>query len=235
MYNMKKSVDIGIAVHNEEKNIGNLLNTLANQKIDYNIKNVFIVCSGCTDRSVSIVKDSQKKYTKIRLLLESERKGKYSAINKILRVSKADFLILINADTAPKNNSIKFLLEVLENRSDAVSGKPVCDVPRNSLAGYIQNFVWEYHDELSKNFPTITGEICGIRNKVINRIPEKVINDDEYLAAVISKKCHIEYVPRAETKIVENMTLGQFIKKRRRFAQGHFQINKMRKTNSPSI
>src|SRR3989344_4430067 len=100
---MRKTVSIGIPVYNEEKNIGKLLGLLTRTKFQFDLKEILVICSGCTDKSVDIVKNYAQRNHKIRLLIETKRNGKYTAVNKILKHSKGDFIIFVNGDTLPRD------------------------------------------------------------------------------------------------------------------------------------
>ena len=225
---MQEKFDIGITIYNEEKNLGNLLTFLRKEKFNILLNSILIVCSGCTDSSEDIVRNFMKDNHRVKLIVERERMGKYSAINKILKASRADYLILLNGDTLPRRNSINILLEsLMKGKIGAVSGKPVFKIRDNSTLGYIQDFIWRYHDEMARNVPTISGELCGLRKDAVRKIPDKIINDDEFIAAYVSKYHPIKYAPNAITEVIENMTIGQYVVKRIRFAQGHLQIENM--------
>jgi len=220
---------IGIPVHNEEKNLNMLLNYLAASKFNFKAKEIIVVCSGCTDNSLGIAKKCQKRNRLIKIFHERERKGKFSAINKILSAATSNYVILINSDTLPEINSLNVLVEPFaDEKVAAVTGRPICIQKNNTLAGYFHNFMWNYHHEMSRAFPNVTGEICALRKNTIKKLPNKIINDDEYIASSLFKNSVIKYVPKATSKVIENLDINNYLKKRRRFAAGHIQISKMR-------
>jgi biofilm PGA synthesis N-glycosyltransferase PgaC len=94
-------ISIGICAYNEGKNIGKLLNNILEEQ---NLKEPFeilVVASGCTDNTIDIVQNYHKKYPEIHLFVEKERKGKASAINRILSDAKGKVTIFVSADTLP--------------------------------------------------------------------------------------------------------------------------------------
>ncbi|MFX0135606.1 MAG: glycosyltransferase, partial [Candidatus Hodarchaeota archaeon] len=76
--------EIGICVYNEEKNIYKLLNFLNKEQFSHELRNIFVVCSGCTDNSEEIVKSFFKNNNKIVLIHEEKRLGIPHALNQIL-------------------------------------------------------------------------------------------------------------------------------------------------------
>ena len=69
------SLSIGIPAYNEEGNITFLVNSILKQKLSgFILKEIIIVCDGCSDKTVSLVKSL--KNNKIKLIVNSQRQGK---------------------------------------------------------------------------------------------------------------------------------------------------------------
>ena len=83
----KVSLMIGIAVSNEEQNIGALLENLTNS-VPPEVETICVVSSGSTDRTNEIVQDFAKDDARIQLIVENERNGKASALNLLLEQSE---------------------------------------------------------------------------------------------------------------------------------------------------
>ncbi len=76
---------VGVFAHNEAANIGRFLQCLLEQELDtVAIQEIIVVASGCTDGTEGIVRQWAEKDGRIRLLVEAERDGKASAINRFL-------------------------------------------------------------------------------------------------------------------------------------------------------
>ena len=85
----KLVVSIGIAAFNEEKNIKRLLDSIRSQKLKkVKIGEILIISSGSTDKTNNIISTYQKRLKKIRLITQSRRLGKASAVNLILNESR---------------------------------------------------------------------------------------------------------------------------------------------------
>ena len=77
---------IGITAHNEEANIGKLLQRILDQKlVTVEPREIIVVASGCTDNTEAIVRQFEQQDARVRLLSQEKREGKASAINLILR------------------------------------------------------------------------------------------------------------------------------------------------------
>jgi glycosyltransferase involved in cell wall biosynthesis len=113
----KPSLTIGIPAHNEERNIANLAENILKQKNKfYKLSRILIICDGCTDKTVQIVKDLSIRYRQIRLIERNIRSGKASALNLIYEKSNTDFLMTIDADVAfIGNRNIDLLISTMLN------------------------------------------------------------------------------------------------------------------------
>ena len=98
---LSRGATIGICAYNEGKNISRLLeNILRKQKLPA-LSEVIVVCSGCTDRTVEIAREYANEDSRIRVLVENQRRGKASAINQILAHADSDAILFLSADTLP--------------------------------------------------------------------------------------------------------------------------------------
>jgi glycosyltransferase involved in cell wall biosynthesis len=220
-------ITIGITAYNEEKNIGKLLNFLLEEKFNFNLKEIIVVASGCTDRTVDIIKEFVKK--KIKLIAERKRRGKSSAINMILKKAKGDIIVFICADNLPKKDSINKLVKNFYKKDiGSVSGRPIPIEDKNTLFGYVSNLIWKLHHEACLKNPKISGELFAIKNGIIKKIPYDIINDDGYITALVKKLSYkLIYEPAAITYMIGKNNLQTHIRRRRRIARGYIQLKEL--------
>jgi len=70
-------ITIGIPAYNEEKNIGNLLNDILNQKLEHNIlEKILVISDNSTDKTDEIVSSFMKRYDNIQLIRIEKRREK---------------------------------------------------------------------------------------------------------------------------------------------------------------
>jgi poly-beta-1,6-N-acetyl-D-glucosamine synthase len=94
---------VGIMVYNEEANIGHALHAVLKQQgPSLCVKEVVVVASGCTDRTVSIVAEIALQEPRTRLCIQEKREGKASAINLLLKEVTSEIFILMSADVLPE-------------------------------------------------------------------------------------------------------------------------------------
>lgn len=219
-------VSIGIMAYNEGSNIGCLLKALLNQKTKKaNIKEIIVVSSGSVDQTNKIVKSFCKKNRKIKLVIEKERKGKVSAINKFLKISKSDVLVLESADTIPEKCAIENLCKPLQNRDiGAVASHPIPRNLKKNYLGFAISLQWALHHKISMEKPKF-GEVIAFR-KLFREIKNTAV-DEEYIAMLI-KELGFRHA-YAKNSIVYNSgpkTISDFLKQRRRIYCGHLELKK---------
>jgi len=90
---------------------GKLLDALLQQRSEKTeIAEIIVVSSACTDGTDDIVREFEKKHSKIKLITEAERGGKSSAINKFIKASKSELLIIESGDTIPAEDTVEKIL-----------------------------------------------------------------------------------------------------------------------------
>jgi cellulose synthase/poly-beta-1,6-N-acetylglucosamine synthase-like glycosyltransferase len=226
---------VGICAYNEENNIGNLLNNLCRQYIPkpFRITEIIVVSSGSTDRTDEIVKKMAEKDARIRLISEKERKGKAHALNLFLEKAKGEILVVVSADTEPKDGSVARLLEAIKDDVGGACAKTIPLYRKNTVLSVFYNFLWRVHNRMlfkeMKNgeLSHLGGDMWAIRSRIVTRIPPNIINDDAFIGITIKRKgWKVVFVPNAEVFIRSPCTPLEYITQRERVLIGHKQIEK---------
>mgnify|MGYP001626231650 CR=1 FL=1 len=228
-------VSIGVCAYNEENNIGNLLNNLCRQFIPkpFIIREIIVVSSGSTDRTDEIVQKIAEKDARVKLVSEEERKGKAHALNLFLERAKGEILVVVSADTEPKNGSVARLLEAIKGDVGGACAKTIPNYKKTVL-GVFYNFLWRVHNRmlfkemLNGNLSHLGGDMWAIRRGIITKIPPNIINDDAFIGIALKRKgWRVVFVPDAEVFIRCPCTPLEYISQRERVLIGHKQIEKM--------
>ncbi len=216
---------LGITAYNEEANIGKLLAaTLAQQLHHVAITEIIVVASGCTDHTVAIIQEYATKDPRIRLIVQDQREGKTSAINRFLQAAQEDICVLQSGDTLPRADSIENLVKPFANPKIGMTGaqKIPVNVPEH-IVGYMSHLRLQMEHQLCLEIPRL-GELIAFR-KVFTQLPPDVAMDEAFVEAlVIRRGLEVHYAPDA---VVYNMgpeTLGDFILQRRRNYAGHLHL-----------
>lgn len=148
---MKKViVSIGIPAFNEEQNIENFLRSILKQKLFHvTLEKILVYSDASTDRTNEIVTKLSKKYSIIKLLKGTSRKGKYLGVSDIFKQSKSDVTIILDADIALAGETvIEGLTHALISDPSAVmvAGHNMLVRPKGFIAKVLHtHFVlWDY-------------------------------------------------------------------------------------------
>lgn len=219
------SCSLGIFAYNEEKNIRQLLNAIENQKLEkVELREIIVVSSNSTDNTDEIVREYAKSDSRIKLIIQKERKGKSSAINLFLKEAKNEIVLIESADTIPAENTIeKMVLPFQNSKIGMAGGKPTPVNDPKTFIGFAVCMLWRLHHKMSMISPKL-GEMAAFRN-IVKEIPEKSAVDEASIEAIIRKQdLKLEYVPEAIVYNKGPENVSDFLKQRRRIYAGHLWL-----------
>ncbi len=216
---------VGITAHNEQANIGQLLEAIRNQRLhQVEITEIIIVASGCTDGTEDIVRQCASREPRIQLLVQEEREGKTSAINLFLANAKEKICVLESGDTLPHEDAVENMVRMFADPAVGMTGahKVPVNTPEH-ITGYLSHLRLKMEHQLCLEIPRL-GELIAFR-KVFDRIPPDVAMDEAFVEALVVRRgLQVRYAPDA---VVFNMgpeTVGDFIRQRRRNYAGHLHL-----------
>lgn len=218
----KLVVSIGIAAFNEERNIKRLLDSIRSQKLKkVKIREILIISSGSTDKTNNIISTYQKRLKKIRLITQSRRLGKASAVNLILNESREEIIVLMSADILLKNDSIEKLVLPLSNPIIGIVGsRPIPLNDKSTFFGYTSHLLWDLHHKISLSSPKM-GECIAFR-KVFKQIPVLSSVDEANIEPLIrGQGFKTVYQPKAVIYNMGAQNLKDYIVRRRHIFAGH--------------
>lgn len=216
--------NIGIIAHNEERNIGLLLNEFLRQAENLNLPfGIIVIASGCTDKTEQIARDYENKDSRIRVFIQRQRQGKARAINLFLNLAKGDLSIVSSADIIPADNALEEILRAFNEPLVGMVGVRV--VPRDSfgITGRLNSLLWELHHETALRKAKL-GELIAFRN-IIKQVPEETAADEAAIEALVTQKgLKIKYLPEVKIFNYTPKDLLSFYKKRVRIFVGHLYV-----------
>lgn len=218
---------VGVTAHNEEANIGKLLERLAGQELHtVAITDIIVVASGCTDNTIPIVQAWCQKDSRIRLIVQPTREGKSAAINLFLREAREDVCVLESGDTLPGADTIECLVRPFADPGIGMTGAQ--KIPVNApddVVGYVSHLRLRMEHELCLEIPRL-GELVAFR-KVFEYIPPDVAMDEAFAEAmVIQRGLKVRYIAEAKVYNMGPSTVSDFIRQRRRNYAGHLHLKR---------
>ncbi len=163
---------------------------------------IFVVDSASNDGTQNIV----KKYSKdVRLIEQSERKGKASAINYGMKYASGDVIIITDSNAMMNQQAVKKIARHFSNKKiGGVCGRFEARDIRDTSIGAGGSIYWKIERFLRQNESMIdsaihmSGEITAFRKGVIDKIDESSLSEDFDMAIRIRKAgFRILYEPEA--------------------------------------
>jgi poly-beta-1,6-N-acetyl-D-glucosamine synthase len=219
------NASIGIMAHNEEANIGQLLQAILSRRfVTACLKEIYVVASGCTDRTEDIVRDCAGRDSRIRLLVQQQREGKASAINLFLSQARGDIYILESADTVPEEGTLEKLVAPFAHPRVGMTGAhPVPVNDRSTFIGFAVRLMWSLHHKIALVTPKL-GELVAFRS-FVTIIPHDTAVDEASIEAIVKQAGYeLRYVPEALVRNKGPENLKDFLRQRRRITAGHTHL-----------
>ena len=216
------NISLGIMAHNEEANIAQLLQALLTQQfVAARLKEIFVIASGCTDRTEHIAQEFLIKDQRIKLLIQTHREGKASAINLFLSKATGDIFILESADTIPEKGTLDKLVAPFKDDSVGMTGShPVPVNYEDTFIGFSVNLMWRLHHKIALITPKL-GELVAFRS-FVKKIPADTAVDEASIEAIVRNAGYkLCYVPDAIVRNKGPENIKDFLRQRRRIAAGH--------------
>ena len=231
-------ISIIICAYNEESGIGRLLKNLAKQRQPPEITDheIIVVASGCTDRTVPIVKEFIAENSKVKLIEEKERRGKAAAMNKAFKVASGELIVSIPADVQPAEDGLyHLLLPFRDPKVSAVSGNPTQHPKslKNGFLARIANITYAFWVKQMKTLNDAglaahsSGEFMAMRADIIEHIPEECAAEDSYISVMARRKGFIKFASKAIAHNIMPSNILDYVNQRRRWLYGHFQTHRL--------
>jgi biofilm PGA synthesis N-glycosyltransferase PgaC len=219
---------MGITAHNEEANIGKLLDSVLRQEFHTAIlMEIIVVISGCTDNTEEVVREYMAVDGRIHLFVQEEREGKASAMNLFLEEAEEEVLILSSADLQPVSGALEFLVAPFTDPElglTACRPEPVNDP--GTFMGFAAHLLWDLHHQMNLH-GFKAGEMIAFR-KVFKRIPQYTAVDEASVEPLIRGQGYrVQYVPAAVVYNKGPETASDFLRQRRRIYAGHLELQQI--------
>lgn len=236
IHKRKHSVTIGIPAFNEEKNIGLLLkNILRQNQTSWKLDQIIVCSDGSTDRTNSIVQSFHEKL--IKLIINPVRSGQSLSQNKIIKNTKSDILVVLNADILPtdKNFITNIIHPIQFNNNVGLVSSKITAIPADNLFGEIIRFSHEckqlLFEKMEKRNPIY---LCNGRARAFSKafykslVFPKVISEDAF-SYLQAKRMGFSfaYQPLASISFAPCLTFDDHYLQSSRFFNSQEELNQL--------
>jgi len=236
-------VSVIVCAHNEQKNLPDCINRLLAQQYDSQKTEFIIVNDRSTDNTEEIIESICKKDDRFIHLKITDRIPEFApkkrAIDKAIRYSHGEIIILTDADGRPGPNWIKSLVSYYTPDKDMVVGyapykvKPANHISKQVLSLEYLSIAAVAAASSGIGYPlTCVGTNMSYRKKVYEEIDgfgkfsAHISGDDDLFLTLVreQKKYKIHYATSAETHVYNNppQLWRKFLHQRMRYASKGF-------------
>ncbi len=140
-----KSVDVLVAVRNEEKSIPVFIDKFNNlAPADVKIRIIFLE-DGSTDNTVSVLRELSEKFENVEYISLENKYGQYAALSLGMKVSDADAVITMDVDGGHPIETAVDMIKSFLNGHNVVQGQRIVYKRKKfyrSIASYAYNFLF---------------------------------------------------------------------------------------------
>ncbi len=220
-------ITVGIPTYNEEKSIAGAINSALRQikKED----EVIVVASGCTDNTVPEIKKVIKKDKRVKLIVESERKGKASALNLIIKNARGEIIVQTDGDVTIGKGAIPALVKHFDNKKiGGVSGNPIPIIPEDNMfydwtiMSYRKSGELREQQSKAGTFWHMSGYLLAFRKKALPEVPFAKGAVDAWMGKVILDNGYkMVYEPEAKALVKAPLNAKDFVAQKARVRAGY--------------
>ena len=224
-------ISIIITAYKETKTIGKAITAF----IDNKIKQDYEILAVCPDEDTTkVIKYYERKYKNVKHI-KDQGIGKPAALNNAFKLARGNILILSDGDVYVSNNAVNELLTILkQEKTGAVTGRPVSISPRTTMLGYWSHLLTDAGAHLTRlergrkgKFIVASGYLFAMK-RLFDRIPEDALADDAVMSHMIWQKGYrIGYAENALVYVKYPETFNDWILQKKRSTGGYKQIKEI--------
>jgi biofilm PGA synthesis N-glycosyltransferase PgaC len=212
-----------IIAHNEEKVIGRKIENSLDLNYPKDKIEIIVVDDGSDDRTRDIVREYEK--FGVKLIEQSPRRGKASAINLGLKKANGEVVVVTDANSMFHGDSIRNLVRHFSIPIvGGVGGRYEPENPEGTDIGFGYLMYWKFERFIRERESSIdsivgmNGNIMAIRKGIIERIDENLLTEDFDITVSLRKKgFRVLYEPEAFSwKLAPKSLRDEIIQKKRR-------------------
>ena len=194
---MPTGLSVVVAVHNEERTVGNLLTKLLSQSAGRDVSEIILVSSGSTDRTNAEIGSFRSPL--VTLIEEDDRRGKVNALKKALPYISGGHVLLLDADVDIDDDLLKTCFRcILRNHVPCTARIVSVEQTGGRLFHSLANMTFKTWNALRERkdrngeflYPSGHGLLLseGDFRDALGRMEDATINDDALFAFLLFQR-----------------------------------------------
>lgn len=221
-------VTLVVAAYNEADIIeSKVINSMA---LDYPVEKLklFFVTDGSADGTNDLI----QRLPEVRVFHQPERKGKITAVNRVMPYVDTDLTVFTDANVMINSSGLKAMVKHFQsNTVGAVSGeKTVLSKAKDGASASGEGFYWKYESFLKRKdaeWNTLVGaagELFAIRTHLFEPVERDTLIEDFIMTMGIAAKGYsVAYEPKAIASETASANIAEETKRKVRIAAGGVQ------------
>ena len=230
-------ISVLIPMHNEEKVLHNVLNSLLNCDYDFSKLEIIPINDNSTDKTGELLNWYHQQHAFIKPLhRDTENRGKSAGLNDALKIAKGEIIVIFDADYRPNKKALKGLATAFSNPEvGAVMGRVIpYNTPKNLLTkllniersgGYQADQQARYNLKL---IPQYGGTVGAFRKDLVKQLggfnPKILAEDTEITFKLLLNGYKVIYANDIECYEQSPETWKIRGKQVRRWSRGHNSV-----------
>lgn len=222
------SVTLLIAAYNEAAVIAQKIENSLRLAYPASKLQVLVAADGSNEQTPDIVRSYADRG--VELSYDPERRGKMAAINRAMPLARGEIVVFSDANNMYDTRVISELAAPFADPTvGAVTGAKLIVEDELSL-GASEGLYWKYESFIKEQETRLScctaaaGEILAVRRELFVPPPERIINDDFYIAAhLIRRGYRVIYNPRAQSFEPVSASAQDEMRRRARIVAGRYQ------------
>ncbi|SDA55778.1 glycosyltransferase family 2 protein [Methanobrevibacter millerae] len=171
---LKEGISAIIPTYKGEKFISKLLDSLVNQSIDFNLFEAIFIVNGELDSTPDIIRQYQKDYPDVNIILTESEKGASNARNKGIEMASREYTIFIDDDDFISHNYLEELYRYVKPNRVVVGSFYDIDEDTGELRdSYMTPELINNSGIIENPYDTIKDAIVITQNKVLPTVNVK--------------------------------------------------------------
>ena len=222
------NVTLLVAAYNEEEIIEDKIKNSLALNYPKDKLQIAFVTDGSSDGTNNII----QKYPQTKLFFEAPRKGKISAVNRVMPLINTPYTVFTDANVMINADGLRKMINQFQDlRVAAVSGeKTILKQEEDSASGTGEGFYWKYESFLKRKdaeYNTMVGsagELFAIRTHLYQPIDKNTLIEDFVMTMQLAAQGYkVAYEPGAIAMETSSATMQEEQKRKVRISAGGIQ------------